>query len=494
MASLNAQDCLPGQIRDDSVPNIDEDRNSLPPPPARLLKLEVEAYERMEKAMERAGYSKSDTASIFMEVAVRKDQYRIGTGLGYESPLEMQNGNEKVALIKLFNALQGHRWTKKFGWVGQGKNSSQPEVRVFAGSSSLYEGLAVTRLFENSGLLTEINLTGVGCDGELPEAVESLETVKHMALSWNEIHGRLPLGVQGMNSLLSVDLSGNKISGKLHAEIFLQLRHVKVVNLSSNFISGEIPNAFAEMKQMAILDLSNNQLSGPLPLSLSRVSDTLEELKLQQNRLSGELPDWFSLLVELKNLNLSENCFTGRITPLWSCIKLQRLFLSGNDFVGPLVDELGDLGDLQILYLHRNRLRGCIPETLCKLHKLRRLNISYNNFRGRLPPDLGSQLVRLESLVAEGNNLVGPAPDLSGLKRLRDYSLFKNIDAENGFVSRGFRRQEFERIHDWGPAQGLNSMVWNYNTRAGAANPAKETSERFFLFDQRLHRDRKQYS
>ena len=73
---LKAKDCLPGQIRDDSVPDIDDDRNSLPPPLAKLLKLEVEAYDKLEKAMERAGYSKSDTALIFMEVAVRKDYFR----------------------------------------------------------------------------------------------------------------------------------------------------------------------------------------------------------------------------------------------------------------------------------------------------------------------------------------------------------------------------------------------------------------------------------
>ena len=444
--------------------------------------------------MERAGYSKSDTALIFMEVAVRKDYFRVGTGIGYEPPLEMQNGDEKVALVKMFNSLHGHRWTKKFGWVGQGKTSSQPEVRVHAGSSSLFQGLHMTRLFENIGILTEVNLTGVGCDGELPEAIESLETVKRMTLSWNDIRGRLPLGLRGMNSLLSVNLSGNKISGELDADIFMHLKHVRDINFSSNFLSGEIPNAFAEMKQLTTLNLSNNELSGSLPYSLSQAGSTLEELKLQQNQLSGELPPWFSSLVELKSLNLSENHFTGRITPVWSCIKMQRLLLSGNDFVGPLMEELGDLEDLQILCLHRNRLRGYIPETLCKLQKLRRLNISYNNFRGSLPVGIGTQISSLESLVAEGNNLIGPAPDLSGLKRLRDYSLFKNVDAENGFVSRGFRRYEFERMYDWGPEQGINSMVWHYEERPGAANPAKDTKERFYLFDQRLHRDRKQYS
>ena len=158
------------------------------------------------------------------------------------------------------------------------------------------------------------------------------------------------------------------------------------------------------------------------------------------------------------------------------------------------MEELGDLEDLQILCLHRNRLRGYIPETLCKLQKLRRLNISYNNFRGSLPVGIGTQISSLESLVAEGNNLIGPAPDLSGLKRLRDYSLFKNVDAENGFVSRGFRRYEFERMYDWGPEQGINR--WCGTTRRGPAPPTPPRIPRRGSTSSTrcLHRDRKQYS
>ena len=45
---------LAGQIRDDSVPDIDDDRNSAPPPHPFLLQLESEAYEKLEHAMERA--------------------------------------------------------------------------------------------------------------------------------------------------------------------------------------------------------------------------------------------------------------------------------------------------------------------------------------------------------------------------------------------------------------------------------------------------------
>ena len=79
---LKAKDCLPGQIRDDSVPDIDDDRNSLPPPLAKRLKLEVEAYDKLEKAMERAGYSSRTPPSSLWKYG--KDYFRVGTGIGYE--------------------------------------------------------------------------------------------------------------------------------------------------------------------------------------------------------------------------------------------------------------------------------------------------------------------------------------------------------------------------------------------------------------------------
>jgi Leucine-rich repeat (LRR) protein len=444
------------------VPDIDDDRNTLPPPVYNLLQLEVEAYDRLEKAMERAGYPKSDTASIFMEVAVRKDQFRIALGKGFENSLECSNNFEKMGLKKLFQALRGDSWTKKFGWIGQAKTAQQPEVRMFAASTSLFEGVTVARIIDSVGMMTEINLEGVGCDGQLPEDIENFETTKRFNLSWNDISGRIPKGLRGMSALQTLDLSGNNLTGDLDADVFCELKHAVSIDLSSNRLSGELPGCFADMRFLEVLDLSDNLFVGAIPHALSKTAATLKNISLQKNRLEGELQPWMGTMKELTVLNLSNNAFGGRIDMLWECTKLQRLQLSENDFIGTLSNDVSKLEDLQILFLHKNRLRDSLPVGFCNLTKLRRVNLSCNAFRGSLPRDMGN-LVRLESLILEGNRFIGPTPaSFTQLTRLRDYSIYKNIPAENGKVSRGFRRHEYDRVHQWAPAQGMNNVTWEY--------------------------------
>lgn len=485
---------LAGQIRDDSVPDIDDDRNSEPPPHFLVLQLETEAYEKLERAMERSGYSKADTALVFMEVAMRKDQYRIALGKGFESPLEGQNNFEKMALKKIFNALKGHSWTDKFGWTGLMKTSQTPEIRMFAASSSLFDGVSMARIFENVGVMTGIELEGFGCDGELPEDIENFETTKRLKLSWNDIRGRIPKGLRGMTAIQELDISGNNLTGELDAEVFASLKHIVIMNLSSNNLSGGLPNCFADMKFLREIDVSNNLFTGGLPHSISKTGATLEILKVQKNKLKGEFPSWISSLKELTILNLSNNAFGERITPMWECSKLVRIDLSENDLIGPIEEEVSRLEDLEVLYLNKNRLRGSVPVGICNCLKLRRLNLADNSFRGTLHGDMGS-LIKLESLVLEGNRFLGPTPaSFSNLRRLRDFSLYRNVSAENCFAVRGFQRHHFERIHTWAPSQGINSATWEFQTRKGAANPRGEDEERFWLFDSRLHRNEKQYS
>jgi hypothetical protein len=68
--------------------------------------------------MEKAGWEKADTSVLWMEGAVRKDQYRLGQGKSFEYPHEA-NRADKGCLMKIFNELNGQKWNKKFGWVGQ---------------------------------------------------------------------------------------------------------------------------------------------------------------------------------------------------------------------------------------------------------------------------------------------------------------------------------------------------------------------------------------
>lgn len=100
------------------IPYEDEDHNSLPPPCGEQISLDIEAFDRRIAAMEKLGWSKSDTSVHWMETAVRKELYRVGQGKTFEYAPEV-NSTEKKSLQKLFTDLGGHRWNRKFGWAGQ---------------------------------------------------------------------------------------------------------------------------------------------------------------------------------------------------------------------------------------------------------------------------------------------------------------------------------------------------------------------------------------
>jgi leucine-rich repeat protein SHOC2 len=85
-----------------------------------------------------------------------------------------------------------------------------------------------------------------------------------------------------------VDLSNNKFEGEI-PNVIGTLKSLKVLNLSHNNLNGEIPNALGNMLGIESLDLSWNQLIGQIPQSLASIT-ALAVSNLSQNRLLGRIP------------------------------------------------------------------------------------------------------------------------------------------------------------------------------------------------------------
>jgi len=469
-----------------------QEEDSRPCPPRReLLVLEIEGYEAHIKVIDKynaalpKGKKKEDAATPWMEVALRKEMYRNGTGIGYTVPLDASRV-EKASLIKVFAALKGDVWTKKFGWVGQPKTVIKPEIKLFEPAVSLFQGITTVK-FAGTCMVSGIDLSGIGCEGILPPQIADFETCRFLHLNWNLIAGNLPRDFGTLRSLESLCLSGNELQGKLDPDSFSSLENLRVLDLSHNRFEGEIPDCFASMSKLVELNLSNNMLVGPLPRSMSSLLK-LQVLKLFANGgLSGALPTWLSLLVNLREVDFSRNVFQGSIEPFVACVKLQKLVLNNNSLTGRLAPSLSQLTALQILYLQRNKLHGRVPDEICALTSLRRLNISSNNFRGTLPPELGRLLPSLESLILTDNAFIGPLPPtLSLLTNLKDFYVFRSYPSESFTQQKGFVRHEFERVHAFGPACGLNSITWEFSEDPkGAPNPSRSRVDEdpFTLFE-----------
>ena len=124
------------------------------------------------------------------------------------------------------------------------------------------------------------------------------------------------------------------------------------------------------------------------------------------------------------------------VSELGNLANLQHLYLHFNDLTGPIPPELGNLANLQHLYLHVNDLTGPIPPELGNLANLQHLYLHVNDLTGPIPPELGS-LASLEELWLDSNDLTGPIPsELGNLTGLKTLSLAHNAELSGTLPTR----------------------------------------------------------
>ena len=172
-----------------------------------------------------------------------------------------------------------------------------------------------------------------------------------------------PIELAKLTQLTVLDLSCNKLNGRLDETIFAGLIQLQYLNLSCNQLSGNIPSEmFADWLQLIELNLSQNKFTGPLPNSLSRLT-TLEVLRLHSNEFVGSLIPSLCDLNALRSVNLSRNKLNHGSYVLYSCVQLVELQLNDNLVHDYLPSTIGDLQELQLLYLQNNLFHGSTPLT-----------------------------------------------------------------------------------------------------------------------------------
>ena len=152
------------------------------------------------------------------------------------------------------------------------------------------------------------------------------------------------------------------------------------------------------------------------------------ELRLKENGLGGSITVKLGQLSQLKVLDLSRNRSLGGQIPaeLGNLSNLENLDLGLNSLTGAIQSELANLSELKNLDLSLNDLSGSIPSELGRLSNLVKLSLYHNGLSGSIPTELGN-LSNLEGLYIHYAGISGTIPSqLFNLTRLKDLYLHYN--------------------------------------------------------------------
>ncbi|CAL9759785.1 unnamed protein product [Musa acuminata subsp. burmannicoides] len=109
-------------------------------------------------------------------------------------------------------------------------------------------------------------------------------------------------------------------------------------------------------------------------------------LATPSQNLSGTLNPSIGNLTNLQILFLQNNNLSGPVPPeIGKLSKLQTVDLSNNYFSGKIPASVGNLNGLQYMRLNNNSLTGAFPASLVNLSQLAFLDLSYNNISGPIP-------------------------------------------------------------------------------------------------------------
>ena len=232
------------------------------------------------------------------------------------------------------------------------------------------------------------------------------------------------------------------------------------IDLSRNLLSGSFPSEVTLLKEsLVFLDLYKNMVYNYGPDGNDFFGELTNLQYLYLSRCNFEypgIPKAFGKLTNLIELDLSYTLYFGQAlgaeTIFGGMTHVKSLDLSGLDLQGPIPTVLGELpnleslyivysgldGDLEILetgswprifelWLDMNPdLRGSIPDTLGHLDTLTSLSITSCDLTGGLPTQLG-QLTNMQQMFFYNNSLSGPIPsELGNLHKMETLELEMN--------------------------------------------------------------------
>ncbi|CAB9510639.1 Leucine rich repeat N-terminal domain [Seminavis robusta] len=290
---------------------------------------------------------------------------------------------QRYALAVLYFAQESSSQTTDDASVVAVKSETEQHNRMemdkhWTTAKSECEWFGVT--CNDDDLVVALNLSSSILQGTLPQELLSggaFPALTSLDLSFNKLKSNVPhVHVEMPTSTLGVDpsniplqelyLNNNEMKGQIHN--LFALTDLVVLDLSGNRFGGTIKDTISGMTKLSSLKLQNNRLFGNLAHLTNMPS--LEDLNLEGNQFTGSIPSTMSSLTSLKMLKLDHNeAIEGAIPDFIgsSLTNLQLLDLRETGVNSTIPASLGQLGNLEELYLHGTALAGDMPAELCQL-------------------------------------------------------------------------------------------------------------------------------
>ncbi|XP_052143019.1 probable LRR receptor-like serine/threonine-protein kinase At3g47570 [Oryza glaberrima] len=228
--------------------------------------------------------------------------------------------------------------------------------------------------------------------------------------------GYFPCPIISSRILTLISLGGNSIAGTIPPALS-NLTQLSQLDLVDSQLTGEIPVELGQLAQLTWLNLAANQLTGSIPLSLGNLSLVLQ-LDLAQNRLNGTIPITFGNLGMLRYLNVEANNLEGDLhflAALSNCRRLEYVDIAMNFYTGRIPDSVGNLSSkLDSFVAHSNQITGGLPPTMANLSNLIAIYLYANQLTETIPTHM-MQMKNLQMLNLHDNLMTGSIPTEVGM-------------------------------------------------------------------------------
>lgn len=126
-----------------------------------------------------------------------------------------------------------------------------------------------------------------------------------------------------------------------------------------------------------LADINPGRPSGYIPESICSLTE-LEDLSISSEKIYGKLPESISKLTKLRNLTIKTTNLTILPPEVGELQQLERLYLFFNSFEGNLPKELGNLPSNTKIWIQNNKFSGTVPLEILKNRS--DIILDHNNF------------------------------------------------------------------------------------------------------------------